>query len=82
MVELRRVDRPGRHPVWAEVYPERCPGCGQPYRGGHIAIGWLACACENVGGLGGGHRTLFCRDCRCEVFLPPHVAEHDQPART
>jgi len=72
MVKLRRVHRPGRRTaVWVEVHPERCPGCAEPYRGGHVAVGWLACGCP--GASGGGHRTLFCRDCGFEVFLPPHL---------
>jgi len=50
-----------RHPdgriVWTEVHPERCPGCRRPYRGGHVAVGWLACGCDNTLSHGGtGHR--------------------------
>jgi hypothetical protein len=92
MVKLRRVRRPGRsYDVWEEVHPELCPGCGEPYRGGHVAVGWLACGCD--GAERGAHRTLYCRDCACEVFLPPHHAQHgpekppdgassEEPART
>ena len=79
MVKLRKVYRRGLpYPVWVEVYPERCPGCGEPYRGGHVAIGWLACGC--AGADQGAHRTLYCRDCGCERFLPPHLAEHGPTA--
>ena len=75
MVPLRRVFRRGAsYPVWVEVHPERCPGCGEPYRGGHVAVGWLACGC--AGAERGSHRTLYCRDCMTEVFLPPHHQEH------
>lgn len=77
MVDLRRVDRPGTFPVWTEVHPTHCPGCHQPYRGNHVAVGWLACWCDNTGpAVGHGHRTLFCRDCEVEVFIPPHLGEH------
>lgn len=70
---LRKITQPGTsYPVWVEVYPERCPGCQQPWRGGHMAVGWLACGCNDAG----RHRTLYCRDCRTEVFLPPHAALH------
>ena len=77
MVRLRRtVDRHGRL-VWVEVHPERCPGCSEPYRGGHVAVGWLACQCPNaLIDDQRAHRTLYCRDCGTEVFLPPHLQEH------
>lgn len=72
MVKLRRVHRPGRlTDVWVEENPVRCPGCGERYRGGHVAVGWLACACR--GRACTGHRTLYCRDCGTEVFLPTHL---------
>ncbi len=79
MIKLRKVHRRGaQHAVWTEVHPQRCPGCREPYRGGHVAVGWLSCGCVTDGT--GGHRTLFCRDCGFELFLPPHLGAHGPPA--
>jgi hypothetical protein len=76
-VKLRRVWVPARdRAVWVEERPARCPGCARPYRGGRMAVGWLACGCPNASAAGHGHRTLFCRDCGTEVFLPPHLEPH------
>jgi hypothetical protein len=72
-VKLRKVYRRGvPYPVWVEVYPERCPGCDQPYRGGHCQLGWMPCGCNPKG----SHRTLYCRDCGAERMFPPHTQEH------
>jgi len=69
------------HPLWVEVHPERCPGCGEPYRGGHVAVGWLACQCPNaLTDEHWTHRTLYRRDCGFGRFLPPHLVEHGPAA--
>lgn len=36
----------------------RCPGCGQPYVGGKVTLGWTACACP--GARLGGHIRARC----------------------
>lgn len=74
VVKLRREwDRKHRRWTYVEAWwGSSCPGCHQPYRGGHMAVGWLSCGCVEQG----HHRTLYCRDCGCERFLPPHLQEH------
>jgi len=49
-------------------------------RGGHVAVGWLSWARQPAMREDQrGHRTLFCRNCGFEVFLPPHLQIHDRP---
>jgi hypothetical protein len=76
MAALRRVDQPGKLPVWVEVQPEQCPLGGEPFVPGRMWVGWLPCACEaavksHKAGKGMGHRTVGCREHDAEWLLPP-----------
>lgn len=49
-----------------EVPPQRCFGCGEPFRPGQVSVGIQHCTCERL-----MHRSHFCRRCGTTTLTPP-----------